>query len=147
MNRCAARGCGRWTRAGESYCQRHGGEAEDDEEMAADAGGLAAFRARLEAGDSDAVLGPGLRGTLRGAAADPGLDAEIGALRLALTRLLREERDPARLATGVARVAGVSVQLARLRQHGDAAGESLRAAILRHLAIIDAEEEGGGETG
>ncbi|MGH2615542.1 MAG: hypothetical protein ACRDJC_09910 [Thermomicrobiales bacterium] len=147
MNRCAARGCGRWTRAGEAFCRRHGsgggGEAPDDD------GGrdrLAIFRARLAAGDYDAVLGPGLRGALRGAAADPGLDAEIGALRLALARLLDEERDASRLATGVARVAGVAVQAARLRQGHDADVEKISTYLQRELAAIEAErnEQGKG---
>ena len=149
MNRCAARGCGRWTRAGEEYCQRHGSDDDADpgDEPVAGQGreGLAAFRARLAGGDYDAVLGPGLRGTLRGAAADAGLEAEIGALRLALVRLLDEERDPSRLAAGVARVAGVAVQAARLRQGGDADAEEIRAVMLRALAAFEAERDGKGD--
>jgi hypothetical protein len=97
----------------------------------------------LAAGDFDAVLGPGLRGTLRGAAADPGLDAEIGALRLALVRLLDEERDPSRLAAGVARVAGVALQAAKLRQGGDVESEQLRAVLGRALVELETELEGG----
>jgi hypothetical protein len=140
VNRCAARGCGRWTRAGEMFCGRHGQEVDafsDD-----DGGGrLATFRARLAAGDYDALLGPGLREILRGAAADPGLDAEIGALRLALARLLEEERDASRLASGVARVAGVAVQAARLRQGSGVEAEGMQAALRRVVAEIDAETE------
>ena len=142
------RGCGRWTRAGEVFCGRHGAddsravatETDDDE-----ARGFAAFRVRLAAGDYDAVLRPGLRGTLQGAAADTGLEAETGALRLALIRLLEEERDPSRLAAGVSRVAGVAVQAARLRQSGGADAEEPRAALLRALAVFEAEQHEGGE--
>lgn len=143
VNRCAAGGCGRWTRAGEAYCRRHSaGDEADAEDVSLERSsreGLAAFRARLAAGDYDALLGPGLRGTLRGAAQDPGLEAEVGALRLALVRLLDEERDPSRLAAGVARVAGVSVQAARLRKNADADTQELRALLLREAAKLEAE--------
>jgi hypothetical protein len=107
---------------------------------------MAAFRERLAAGDYDAVLGPGLREALRGAAADASLEAEIGALRLVLARLIQEEGDPARLASGVARVAGVSVQAARLRQGVAGDGEDLRAGLARAWAEFEAEmEQEGGE--
>jgi hypothetical protein len=149
MNRCAARGCGRWTRAGQELCTRHfapAAEPGDDEDAAP--GSLAAFRARLAAGNYDAVLGPGLRGTLRGAAADAGLEAEIGALRLALARLLQEEGDPTRLAAGVARVAGVSVQAARLRLSGEGSPDDIRGALVKVLAEFEAEQERkGGQRG
>jgi hypothetical protein len=151
VNRCAARGCGRWTRAGEEYCAGHredhptaDGDAVDD--VGPSRSALAAFRERLAAGDYDAVLGPGLRGALRGAAADASLEAEIGALRLVLARLLQEEGDPSRLASGVARVAGVSVQAARLRQSADADVDEVRATLLKVLADFEAEmEQKGGE--
>jgi hypothetical protein len=142
VNRCAAPGCGRWTRAGEAFCTRHrdAPEVEDGEGPGAGAGGaLAGFRARLATGDYDALLGAGLRGALQGAAADEGLEAEIGALRLALARLLQEEADPSRLATGVARVAGVAVQAARLRRL-PGAGDEVRAALLQALAEYEAEQ-------
>lgn len=103
------------------------------------------FQARLATGDYDALLGAGLREALRGAAADDGLEAEIGALRLALARLLQEEGDPSRLATGVARVAGVAVQAARLRRV-PGAGDELREALLQGLAGYEAERAAkGGE--
>jgi hypothetical protein len=101
--------------------------------------GLASFRARVAAGDYDAVLRPGLRDTLRGAAADSGLEAEIGALRLALARLLDEEADASRLATGVARVAGVAVQAARLRQGQGNEAEKISGYLQRELTAIEAE--------
>ncbi|MFT4039761.1 MAG: hypothetical protein QM692_16390, partial [Thermomicrobiales bacterium] len=99
--------------------------------------GAARFQALLATGDYDTVLGEGLRAALAGAAADGGLEAEIGALRLTLARLLQEEADPAKLAASVARVAAVSVQAARLRQGAGDAGDELRAALLREL------DEGG----
>lgn len=141
MNRCAARGCGRWTRAGEEFCARHGEADEPLQDGQETEPGLAHFRDRLLAGDYEALLGAGLRDTLRGAATDSGLDAEIGALRLALARLLQEERDPSRLATGVARVAGVAVQAVRLRQSADGQGEALQDVMAQTLAAMEAEQE------
>ena len=145
MNRCAARGCGRWTRAGEEHCRRHGQDHDTAGDGDADDDRLATFRSRLVAGDYDAVLSPGLREVLRGAAADPGLDAEIGALRLAMVRLLDEERDASRMAAGVARVAGVAVQAARLRQGSDAGADEMQTILRRVLEEIDAETEQRGE--
>lgn len=148
MNRCAARGCGRWTRAGELFCGRHGTDVDsaNDDDGGGDA--LATFRARLAAGDYDALLGPGRREMLRGAAADPGLDAEVGSLRVALARLLDEERDASRLAAGVARLAGVAVQAARLRQGSEGGTRDMKAVLQRVLGEIDAElAESRGEEG
>ncbi|MBA2597062.1 MAG: hypothetical protein M3Q50_09490 [Chloroflexota bacterium] len=105
------------------------------------------FRARLAAGNYDAVLGRGLRNSLRDAATDTGLETEIGALRLTLARLLQEETNPSRLAAGVARVAGVAVQAARLRTNPDADFEELRSVLMRGLDTIESERvrDAGGE--
>ena len=97
MNRCAARGCGRWTRADETFCQRHR-DGGDDESLGqlprgAEEACQESFAARLSAGDYASLLPPGLRDALRQASADAGLEAEIGALRVALLRLLQEERN------------------------------------------------------
>ena len=143
VNRCAARGCGCSTRAGEMFRGRHGIDAAEDGSAAAAEPGMAAhaaFRARLAAGDHDALLGHGVRTTLHSVAADASMDAEIGALRLTLIRLLDEERDPARLAAGVARVAGVALQAARLRQEAGSDGHELRAMLLRGLAEMEEEQ-------
>jgi hypothetical protein len=100
---------------------------------------LSAFRARLASGRFSTVLGAPLRRTIRDAATDPGLDAEVGALRLALARLLTEERDPSRLAAGVARLTAVAVQAARLRQSADDDPNDIRAILARALAELDAD--------
>lgn len=141
VNRCAARGCGRWTGAGAEFCRRHGQDHDPgrDEDTGADR--LETFRSSLAAGDYDAMLAPGLREVLRDAATDPGLDEEVGALRVALTRLLSEERDASRLAVGVARVAGVAVQAARLRQGSEGGADETQAILRRVLAEVDAETE------
>jgi hypothetical protein len=102
---------------------------------------LAPFQHRLARGDFDAFLGRGLRRMLRGAAADPGLEIEIGAVRLALLRLLDEESDPARLAAGVARLTAVAVQAGRLRDAAEAEGglAEVHAVIQHVLADLDRE--------
>lgn len=106
-----------------------------------DVGGdrMASFRARLAAGDADALMGPGLREGLRALAA-PGLEAEVGAVRAALARLLEEEGDASRLAAGVARLTGVAVQAERLRR-GDGGSDEMQEMLRRVLAEIDAEVE------
>lgn len=100
---------------------------------------LARFRERLAGGSYDAVIGMGLRRTLRGAAADTGLEAEIGALRLTLVRLLNEEHDPSRLAAGVSRVASVAVQAARLRGGPDADLNEIQTLMMRELEAVERE--------
>jgi hypothetical protein len=100
---------------------------------------LAAFHARLATGDDEVVQGRGLRRVLHEAARDPGLDTEIGAVRLALRRLLEEEADPARLASGITRLAGVALQIARLRPSPDPALADLQDSFLRALDELEAE--------
>jgi hypothetical protein len=100
---------------------------------------VARFRAALQTGDYYALMGSGLRRAMRGAASDPSLDPEIGALRLALTRLLNEEPDPARLAAGVARLSSVALQAARLRSGATDEGEEFRDTLLRELATYEQE--------
>ena len=99
------------------------------------------FPQRLASGDYAAFLGRGLRRMLRGAAADPGLEIEIGAVRLALLRLLDEEADPTRLATGVARLTAVAAQAGRLRALSAADGglAEVRAILQRELDELDRE--------
>jgi hypothetical protein len=145
MNRCAARGCGRFARAGARYCGRHdphasfGQTADAEVPSGEEANGHAAFRARLATGDYEEVIGAALRRVLQGAAASPALDAEVGALRVALARLIREERDPSRLAAGVARVADVALRAAKLR--GGEGDQHAYAAILAKT-LEEIEREG-----
>ncbi len=143
MNRCAARGCGRWTRADETFCQRHRESVEDHRQQhhphIEDVHDRESFAERLSAGDYTSLLTPGLRDALRQASADAGLEAEIGALRVALLRLLQEERDPSRMAAGIARVAGVALQALRLQQAGSAGAPELRLVVVQELLTIEAE--------
>ena len=116
--RCAEPGCGRFVGRQETFCGRHA-----DGEAGAGIGESAG--AGVPAGDGREAAsrlggeGPGARlaAALARAAADPGLDEEVGALRLTLARLLREEEaDPLKVATAVARLAAVGVQAARTRR-------------------------------
>lgn len=130
-------------------CGRHLGASlvvagEGDEEGDGE-GAAAAFRRRLAEGDYRALYGPGIGETVARAAADPGLDDEIGALRVTLARLLLEEADAARLATAVARLAQVAVQAARVRRSLATEEPDLIAAMLRRLDEEDEEDDEDGE--
>ena len=121
--RCAASGCGRFVRSGEQWCRRHaGGDALVDVAGEADEAEQrrrtikAAVRQRLAAGEYRGLFGAGLGRALAEAATERGLADEIGVLRITLARLLIEEEDLGRLATSVARVAGVAIQAARAHQ-------------------------------
>ena len=100
---------------------------------------LPADRLGFLAGDYDAIVGEQLSRALREAAADSGLETEIGALRLALIRVLQEEHDPARLATSIARLAAVAVQVASVRHNPKSEADDMRRILLRQIQEIDAE--------
>jgi len=102
---------------------------------------LALFRKRLAAGNYDAILGFGQRRTLRAAAADTGLEAEVGVLRIILIRLLNEEPDLSRLAVNAARLLGVAVQAARLRSAPEGDLEDVRNLLARELDAFEKELE------
>lgn len=143
--RCTAAGCGRFVRGGDAHCARHGGAgppaAASDErahgeerqrELAEE------FRRRLERGAYRELFGQQLDDILRQAALQRDLSDEIGALRFVLARLLVEERDLARLAANVARVAGVTIQAARAqRSISDETADSLSAVVTTILAEMD----------
>jgi hypothetical protein len=100
---------------------------------------LSVFRARLKSGDLDGIVGGRLRRALRDVAADTSLDIEIGALRLALVRLLKEEPDASRLAVAVARIAAVAIQTSRVRQNPDSEFDKIQVFLAREIAAIEAE--------
>jgi hypothetical protein len=58
----------------------------------------------LERGDYRELFDPATSQVMAQAAAVRGLEDEIGALRVALARLLAEERDPNKLALSLARI-------------------------------------------
>lgn len=142
--RCETAGCGRFVRVGARRCRRHAIGEDGSEERGEEAPGALAeeFRRRLAGGDYRALYGEALEAVLAQAAAGRDLADEIGALRVALARLLVEERDPTRLATAVARVAGVAVQAARTRralgaEGGAADGAALTAMLSDLLGELD----------
>lgn len=143
MHRCSVPGCGRFTRAGDPYCSRHQPDDTSHRDDDAERGdrGHAAFHARLATGDYERVIGAELRRVLQDAAAAPDLDQEIGALRVSLARLIQEERDPSRLAAGVARLAGVAVQAVKVRNGGKPEEDGILAILERTLADIERESE------
>lgn len=67
------------------------------------------FEAELDAGTYDAIFGE-LKPLILQASRDANVDSEIGVLRIVLARLLTEETDPFRLASGVSRITSVIVQ-------------------------------------
>ncbi|HEU0116013.1 MAG TPA: hypothetical protein VFQ80_15105, partial [Thermomicrobiales bacterium] len=88
------------------WCGRHADAARRD----------VADRAASAAAEASAADG-GIAARLARAAAAPGLDEEIGALRETLRRVLRDDAaDPLKAALAVARLAAVAVQAAKARQ-------------------------------
>ena len=109
------------------------GPSEGERKAAADA----AFRRRLARGEYAALLGTDL-GDAIASAAERALSEELGALRVVLARLLTEEQDLAKLAAGVARLAGVAAQVARARKAvGGDADDAFNAAWDEFLGEAD----------
>lgn len=149
--RCVAVGCGRFVRAGEIFCRRHAvdddGSIEDEpeepaaeERAAAHRARSAEFRRRLAEGDYRSLFDEQIARAMAQAATGEGVFDELGALRFVMARLLFEEDDLTRLATNVARVAGVAVQTARAQKllNGEAAVR-FTDAVTRILIELDGE--------
>lgn len=138
--RCAAPGCGRFVRRGETVCQKHAMSQLDDLMLleAPISGQVASeFARRLTGGDYRQLFGQTLREVIQQAAAEPGLTEEIGVLRVVLARLIVVEQDAPRLAESVARVVGVAIQAARAqRAIGGTTEESLNEMVDRILAEV-----------
>jgi hypothetical protein len=98
------------------------------------------FRERLARGEYRALFEPPLGDVLTQAAAERPLVNEIGALRVALARLLAEEEDASKLAAGVARIAVVAIQAAKAqRALGEGTSEEVVAALAELLDELDEE--------
>jgi hypothetical protein len=80
------------------------------------------------------------------AAADPGLDHEIGAVRVTILRLMGDDAaDPLKAALAVARLAAVAVQAARARQSlAEAGAGPLQALIEEAASLADKAGAAGG---
>lgn len=144
-HRCQASGCGRFVRAGSSFCDNHNpisGVAADVEVALAERPELRSrFRERLKQGEYAALFDDHLSkvmGQAATAVAERGLVDEIGALRLVLARLLMEEDDLSKLAANVTRVASVAVQAACAQRaiSGDVA-QGLTSALTQILTELD----------
>lgn len=140
-HRCEAPGCGRFVRAGASFCAKHDPMDEVDDVLARQPELRSRFRERLEQGEYTALFDDHLSKVLHQAAtavSERGLIDEIGALRLVLARLLMEEDDLTKLASNVTRVASVAVQAARAQRaiSGDVA-QGLTSALTQILTELD----------
>jgi hypothetical protein len=101
---------------------------------------LRAFRERLARGEYRGLFEPPLGEVLLQAAAEQGLADELGAVRVALARLLAEEEDASKLAVGVARLVVVAIQAVKTRraigEGAEGTSEELTAALSRMLDEI-----------
>ena len=142
--RCAHPGCGRFVGREAIWCGQHGDVARRDVRGLGDWAGWAA-RPQCAAGDGDDA---GIGAALKRAAADPGLDDEIGAVRVTLRRLLRDDADPLKVALAVARLAAVAVQAVKTRQTlAEAGANPLQEVVERAAALADGAAAGGEGSG
>ncbi|MDQ3780205.1 MAG: hypothetical protein M3354_06655 [Chloroflexota bacterium] len=138
--RCATSGCGRFIGRDDDWCPAHRDSEASTKQIA------------KRAIDSDAatthrpasLAATGRRQRTRSTTSlhsrlESDLAGEIGALRLAMARLLAEETDPGRLAQGVARVAVATIQAVRAQRALEPDHQqSVTAAVVRFLAELDA---------
>lgn len=130
--RCAHPACGRFVPRGETFCLRH--RAPDDAATSdADAGAAIDAMPPFPPSDYRVLLDNDLRATLADATneiLERGLIDELGSLRVVLLRLLLEERDLAKLITGITRITTVAAQAMRVQyQVSGAAGTETMETI------------------
>lgn len=155
---CLIPGCTRRTRSGSLTCRPHRRtsaardwnatvrRATEDVDHAVEDGvdseAAHEFRRRVAHGEYETLFDTALARIISQAAAQKGLDDEIGAVRYALARLLSEEQDPRQLALGVARLTRASVAASRERRESrQEEPNPLTEAMTRILAELDAEEQ------
>lgn len=147
--RCAYQSCMRFVRRGETFCLRHRSHAEvDSGGLEDDIGEVPPFLPS----DYRVLLDNDLRTTLADATNEilaHGLIDELGSLRVVLLRLLLEERDLAKLVTGITRITTVAAQAMRVQYHvaggeGTDSMESTATLIRSVVEALDAEQ--GGKT-
>lgn len=130
--RCDFTDCNRFARPGTTRCARH----KDAVDRHGDPPSTT-FAAAIDAGKYAGLFGS-LTPRIAQAAHDSGIESEIGVLRLVMARLLAEEADPAKLASGIAKLAGVVIQAQRAQRalSGKAADDltDAVAVILEELA-------------
>lgn len=144
--RCAHPGCARFIARGETFCLRH--RSLEDASPVADTGELDV--PSFPPSDYRVLLDNDLRATLADATneiLEHGLIDELGSLRVVLLRLLLEERDLAKLVTGITRITSVAAQAMRVQHHvsGDETTDAMMATadfVRGVLEGLDAERAG-----
>lgn len=139
--RCSARECGRFAVAGHLVCSRHMAHPALIEPPAQPSP-ADRYAAKLAAAESYRdLIGPKLSRLMREAAEEQSLTDEIGMLRIAMTRVMSEEHDPARLASAVSRLATAAVHTMRAQRAIDGTlADSLTDALTTILLELDAAE-------
>lgn len=107
--RCEYPECPNWAMTGEARCSDHRG-------MPLPRDPASSWESRLTGADFTDILGDELARVVKQAAAETNVDSEIGILRVVMTKLLAEEHDPSKLATGVAKLSAAIAQLMRARR-------------------------------
>lgn len=132
----------------------HDGDADGDGdgrdvERAAIAEARAAARERLRravaGGDYEGLLDPALRRLFDTAAGVPGFTHEIGALRLAMARLLVEEDDPTRLATNLTKVTASIIRATQAQPRLASTVDPIQSALLAAIGELDDGEPDGSD--
>ncbi len=139
--RCQTPRCGRYVHAGAAHCDKHDRSESGERRIGANDEAFARFQELLSQGEYAGFFDDRLIEVMRQAAqamSDRGLTEEIGALRVVLSRLVKEEKDLTKLASSVTRVASVAIQAARTHRAitGDAA-QGLTSALTQILAELD----------
>jgi hypothetical protein len=133
--------CGRYVRAGAPHCDRHDPSTSGEGRVETSDDAHARFLELLNRGEYAGFFDDRLLEVMRQAAqamSERGLTEEIGALRMVLSRLVKEEQDLSKLTASVTRVASVAVQAARTQRaiNGDTA-RGLTSALTQILAELD----------
>lgn len=162
--RCLVEGCGQFVRAGKVVCREHGktvfGRVVTEEvarlveelrameeagrDVASRRAAVREFRRRVERGEYAALFAGRLREVVGEASRGPGFEEEREALRVALWRVMGDERvDAIRLAHAVSRLVGTTVRAARADLAGrKAGGMEERDRLAELLAVLGGEEVG-----
>lgn len=134
--RCAREGCRAWALRGGARCRAHTPRDEDDAaDQPASLREWVEARPGAESGNYRNLLGPELARLLEEAGRDGSLTEEIGALRVAMKRLLDDNTvDSRQLAEGLARIVGATLRALQARRTiaGEAAND-LMAVMKRVL--------------
>lgn len=181
---CLVEGCERRAMTGRMVCKDHEGTAIDVETsrgivklerevralMMAESNeerltAAIRFRQRVQRGDFAALFAGKFRELIQQAGLEEGLTNEIGALRLAVVRLIMEEEDPTKMATALSKVTNATVNAMKAQEVLSDQREELKYEIkqawktfgfekqkqeemleARWTDVWEAERQNGGET-